>query len=174
MNSSVLKTQIGDLVIRQAGDEDRSLVLHIKQEAATWLEEKGIYQWAGILMAQGEDMVYKRVHQGDVFLVFKEAMAVGTVSILWEDPISWGETGRDGKAGYMHGLAILPRFNHKGIGKEIIDWASNYIRGKGKVVRLDCMAENPRINQYYKDLEFKCVGVKELPSGFKVSLFEKS
>ena len=173
MPSTIINTQIGDLTIRPASDEDKSLVLHIKQEAATWLEEKGIYQWAGILMAQGEDMVYKRVHQGEVFLVLKEAMAVGTVSILWEDPISWGEKGRDGKAGYIHGIAILPRLHHKGVGEAILNWACQTIREKGKLIRLDCMAENPRINQYYEKLKFTHTGVKELPSGFKVSLYEK-
>ena len=173
MSSTVIQTQIGDLSLRRAGEEDKSLVLHIKQEAASWLETQGIHQWAGILMAPGEDMVYKRVHQGEVFLAFKEAMAVGTISILWEDPISWGAPGKDGKAGYLHGLAILSQFRHKGVGKEILAWACGYIRGKGKVIRLDCMAENPRINRYYKDLAFDHSGVKELPSGFKVSLYEK-
>jgi|SRR5581483_202912 len=169
-----IKTQIGDLSVRQAGEADKSLVLHIKQEAATWLEDKGIFQWAGILMAQGEDMVYKRVHQGEVYLISKGAMAIGTVSVLWEDPISWGEKGTDGKAGYLHGLAILPNYNHKGIGQAIIKWAQEYIKSKGKIVRLDCMAENPRINQYYKDLQYNYVGLKELSTGFKVSLYEKN
>ena len=121
-----------------------------------------------------EDMVYKRVYQGEVYLVLKGAQAVGTISILWEDPISWDEKGKDGKAGYMHGLAILPEFGHKGVGKEILNWAVDYIRSKGKIIRLDCMAENPRINHYYNDRQFKNVGFKELPSGFKVSLYEKS
>jgi ribosomal protein S18 acetylase RimI-like enzyme len=174
LNSTYIKTQIGELVIRRAGDEDKSLVLHLKQEAASWLESKGIHQWAGILMAKGEDMVYKRVHEGEVYLALKGAQAVGTVSILWEDHISWGEKGKDGKAGYMHGLAILPKYHHKGVGKEILEWAMDYIRSKGKLIRLDCMAENPRINKYYKDLKFDHAGVTELPSGFKVSLYEKS
>ncbi len=170
----MIKSIIGDLTIRKVEEEDKSTVIHIKQEAARWLENKGIHQWAGILMAPGEDMVYKRVYQGEVYLVLKGAQAVGTISILWEDPISWDEKGKDGKAGYMHGLAILPEFGHKGVGKEILNWAVDYIRSKGKIIRLDCMAENPRINHYYKDLQFNNVGFKELPSGFKVSLYEKS
>lgn len=168
-----VKTSIGDLIIRQAGEGDKSLVIHIKQDAASWLENRGIHQWAGILMAPGEDMVYKRVHEGEVYLALKGAQAVGTISILWEDPISWGEKGLDGKAGYMHGIAILRQYAGKGVGRDIIQWATDLIRSKGKIVRLDCMAENPRINEFYRQLEFKNVGLKELPSGFKVSLYEK-
>lgn len=169
-----LKTSIGDLTIRRAEETDKSLVIHIKQDAASWLESKGIHQWAGILMAPGEDMVYKRVHEGEVYLALKGAQAVGTISILWEDPISWEERGSDGKAGYMHGIAVLRQYAGKGVGRDIILWAEDFIRNKGKLVRLDCMAENPRINEYYKQLQFKYVGLKELPSGFKVSLYEKN
>ncbi len=169
-----LKTSIGDLTIRQAEDGDKSLIIHIKQDAASWLENKGIHQWAGILMAPGEDMVYKRVHEGEVYLAFKGAQAVGTISILWEDPISWGEKGLDGKAGYMHGIAILRQYAGQGVGRDILHWAMDYIKSKGKIARLDCMAENPRINEYYKNLHFNYVGLKVLSTGFKVSLYEKS
>lgn len=168
-----VKTSVGDLTIRQAGEGDKSLIIHIKQDAASWLESKGIHQWAGILMAPGEDMVYKRVHEGEVYLALKGAQAVGTISILWEDPISWGEKGLDGTAGYMHGIAILRQYAGKGVGRDIIQWATDFIHGKDKVVRLDCMAENPRINEFYRQLGFTNVGLKELPTGFKVSLYEK-
>ncbi len=170
----MIPTSIGDVTLRQAVESDKSLVIHIKQDAASWLESKGIHQWAGILMAPGEDMVYKRVQEGEVYLALKGAQAVGTISILWEDPISWGEKGLDGKAGYMHGIALLRPYAGKGVGRDIIQWAMDYIRSKGKVARLDCMAENPRINQYYRDLQFNYTGLKELPTGFKVSLYEKA
>src|SRR5580692_3286435 len=123
----MIKTTIGDLTIRKIEAEDKATVIHIKQEAARWLENKGISQWAGILMAPGEDMVYKRIHEGEVYLVLNRNQAVGTISILWEDPISWDEKGKDGTAGYMHGLAILPELGNKGIGKEILNWAVDYI-----------------------------------------------
>lgn len=169
-----IKTSIGDLTLRQAEESDKSLIIHIKQDAASWLESKGIHQWAGILMAPGEDMVYKRVHEGEVYLALKGAQAVGTISILWEDPISWGEQGLDGKAGYMHGIAILRQYAGKGVGRDIIRWASDLIHGKDKVVRLDCMAENPRINEYYRQLQFQHKGFQVLSTGFKVNLYEKS
>lgn len=170
---ATLQTQIGELTIRRAKSSEKNVVLAIKQDAARWLENKGIHQWAGILMAPGEDMVHKRVHEGEVYLAFQGEDPVGTVSILWEDPISWGEKGKDGKAGYMHGLAVLRRYAGKAVGKEILRWAMDVIRSKNKMIRMDCMAENPRINRYFKDLDFTYAGVSTLPSGFKVSLFEK-
>ena len=45
----MIKSIIGDLTIRKVEEEDKSTVIHIKQEAARWLENKGIHQWAGIL-----------------------------------------------------------------------------------------------------------------------------
>jgi ribosomal protein S18 acetylase RimI-like enzyme len=169
----MIKSNIGDLTIRKAEDADKSMVIHIKQEAARWLENRGIPQWAGILMAPGEDMVHKRFPEGEFYLAYKGEEPVGTVTILWEDPVSWGEKGKDGKAGYIHGIAILRQYAGKGVGKALLDWAMGKIREKGKVVRLDCMAENPRINKYYTDLDFTSAGTAILPSGFKISLYEK-
>ncbi len=171
--SEKLQTQIGPLEIRRAGLEEEGLVLHLKQDAARWLENKGIHQWAGILMSQKEDFVHKKVKDHEVYLLFKDQEPIGTVAVLWEDPISWGNKGTDGKAGYLHGIAVLRRYAGKGLGKVIVEWASALIRSKGRVVRLDCMAENPRINQYYKDLDFTFVGPAVLPNGFKISLYEK-
>ena len=46
----MIKSAIGDLTLRKVEEEDKSTVIHIKQEAARWLENKGIHQWAGILI----------------------------------------------------------------------------------------------------------------------------
>jgi GNAT superfamily N-acetyltransferase len=171
---AIIKSNIGDLTIRKAEIQDKPTVIHIKQEAARWLENKGIHQWAGILMAPGEDMVHKRFPEGEFYLAYKGEEPVGTVTILWEDTVSWGEKGKDGKAGYIHGIAVLRQYAGKAVGKALLDWAMGKIREKGKTVRLDCMAENPRINKYYADLDFNSAGTATLPSGFKISLYEKN
>ncbi len=71
-------------------------------------------------------------------------------------------------------IAILRQYAGHGVGRDILHWAMDYIKSKGKIARLDCMAENPRINEYYKNLHFNYVGLKVLSTGFKVSLYEKS
>ncbi len=172
--SSTLQTQIGNLLVRKASSAEKAVVLGIKQDAARWLEAKGIHQWAGILMAQGEDFVHKPVQEGESYLLFQGDHPIGTITITWEDSVSWGEKGKDGKAGYLHGMAVLRKYAGKEIGKQLLDWAMGVIRAKGKTVRLDCMAENPRINRYYRDMAFESKGQATLPSGFKVSLYEKA
>ncbi len=171
--SSTIQTQLGSLTLRKAGPSEKALVLGIKQDAARWLEAKGIHQWAGILMAQGEDFVHKPVQEGEAYLALKDDTPVGTITLTWEDKVSWGEKGGDQKAGYLHGLAVLRKYAGKGIGKQMLEWAIEVIRAKGKIVRLDCMAENPRINRYYTDMAFEPKGQTTLASGFKVSLYEK-
>jgi len=172
--SEKLQTKIGLLELRRARPDEEGVVLGVKQDAARWLENKGIHQWAGILMAQGEDFVHKKVKDHEVYLAFLGKGPVATVTILWEDPVSWGEKGKDSKAGYLHGLAVLRRHGGQGVGKDLLAWAEGVIRAKGRIVRLDCMAENPRINRYYLDLRFEFAGPATLPNGFKINLYEKS
>lgn len=171
--ASTIQTQLGNLVVRKAEPSEKAMVLAIKQDAARWLEAKGIHQWAGILMAQGEDFVHKPVQEGEAYLALKDDLPIGTITLTWEDAVSWGEKGKDGKAGYLHGMAVLRKYAGKEIGKNLLNWAMGAIRAKGKIIRLDCMAENPRINRYYTDLQFESKGQATLASGFKVSLYEK-
>ena len=37
----------------------------------------------------------------------RDAAPLATVTLQWEDGEFWGEQGRDGRAGYVHGLAVM-------------------------------------------------------------------
>jgi len=171
---TIIATSIGDLSIRKAQPGEETSVLSLMREAALWLQEKGIPQWQGVLGSQGQEIANYRVKEGTAYLAELNRKNAGTISIQWEDPFSWGKKGTDGSAGYIHGLAISRHFAGKEVGKEILKWAEETIRAQKPLVRLDCMAENPRLCRYYEDAGFSKIGQNSFPSGFKVSLYEKS
>jgi ribosomal protein S18 acetylase RimI-like enzyme len=171
---TIITTTIGELSIRKAEPGEEVKVLSLMREAALWLKEKGIPQWQGVLGVQGQEIASYRVKEGTAYLALLDQDNAGTVSIQWEDPFSWGKKGSDNLAGYIHGLAISRRFAGKEIGRKILKWSEETIRAQKSLVRLDCMAENPRLCRYYEDAGFIGVGEKIWPNGFKTKLFQKN
>jgi ribosomal protein S18 acetylase RimI-like enzyme len=169
---STIQTQLGEVLLRKAEKPDEAAVLAIMRDAAAWLEEKGIPQWKGVLTPKGEELVRERVKTGAAYLASLRGKNIGTLSIFWEDIFSWGEIGADGSAGYIHGLAVSRRFAGKEIGKDILNWAIEFIKTKKPRVRLDCMAENSRLCRYYEGMGFKYVNQKTFSTGFKINLYQ--
>ncbi|WP_205127044.1 GNAT family N-acetyltransferase [Paenibacillus ginsengarvi] len=79
----------------------------------------------------------------------------------------------DGEAGYVHRLVVARSYGGRGIGGELLDWAADYIRERGKRwLRLDCMADNERLNVYYRGAGLRYVGRVDRKR-FSASLFER-
>lgn len=170
--TSIVQTSMGAMTIEKAVAGDEPAVLAIMRDAAAWLKERGVPQWSGMLTPKGPELVDHRVKKGVAYLASLNGEKIATVAILWEDAFTWDEKGGDGLAGYIHGLAILRKYSGKNLGRNLLKWAMDEIRAKRPVVRLDCMAENPRLCRYYEDMGFSFGGQKVLPTGFKVNLYE--
>ena len=54
-----------------------------------------------------------------------------------------------------------------------MSWAEDYIKNKGKAwLRLDCMADNPTLNEYYRNQGFISRGRYE-GRGWSANLYER-
>ena len=171
---ATLQTQLGDLVIRQAMPRDEDSVLGIMRDCAVWLEDSGIDQWKIILTPNFRQVVQDRIKGECAYLASANGEDIGTITIQYADPYSWGDKGKDEQAGYIRGMAVLRKYSGKGIGKAMLDWAEDLIRTKKSAVRLDCMAENYRLCRYYEAIGFNPVGEKTLDNGLKTKLYEKN
>ena len=167
-----IQTPLGEMLLRRADSSEEAEVLALMRSAATWLLEKCIPQWQGALTDKGVQVVHLRVEAGLAYLGSLNGQNMETVSIQWEDSFSWGEKGLDGSAGYIHGLAVSRELAGKGIGRSLLGWSMDFIKVRKPYVRLDCMAENPRLCRYYEEAGFSKVGQTGLPNGFKVNLYE--
>jgi GNAT superfamily N-acetyltransferase len=94
--------------------------------------------------------------------------------LSWEDPQLWGEAGCDGRAAYIHGVAVRRIAGGQGVGEHIIRWAEQETVAKGRLLlRLDCMRDNPGLRKYYEKIGFLCVGEWQHPT-LAAALYEKS
>jgi ribosomal protein S18 acetylase RimI-like enzyme len=149
---------------------DLDTVLEVLEEASRWLTSKGFEtQWQP--SPAFHQTIRDNIEHGDVYVVKDPEGIVGTITLLWSDKKFWGDLPPD--AGYVHKLAI--RCSHSGqhLGLRLLRWAEAKARTEGKsYLRLDCLASNKTIREYYEKAGFVHVRDTEAP-GWKASLYEK-
>jgi putative intracellular protease/amidase/ribosomal protein S18 acetylase RimI-like enzyme len=145
------------LAIRRATAEDAEALRALLIEAARWIHSAhGIRQWREQMFTS--EIVIAFIHDYEVFVAVQGQELAGCFSVHWDYEEIWGEKFHD-DAGYVHRLTVSRSRKGQSIGKQLLDWAENYIREKGKSwLRLDCMADNPNLNRYYQSLGFSFQG----------------
>lgn len=150
------------LVIQRVQKDAAPEVLNICKGAAIWLNEKGIDQWQSFSDPEkARATIDKRFDEGEVFLAYLDGVAVGTITLQWNDEF-WGPLGNDASSGYIHTMTVRRDFSGHGLGRELLDWAGDYFKKSGKIkMRLDCMENNSRLCRYYDEQGFKTIGHKD-------------
>ena len=157
------------IIRAQQGDLDR--VLEILEEASRWLSSKGLEtQW--LPSPAFRQTIKNNIEHGDVYVVKDVEGTVGTITLQWGDKKFWGDLPPD--SGYVHKLAIKRSYGGKRLGLRMLQWAEAKARVEGKrYLRLDCLASNKTIREYYEKAGF--VHVRDtLAPGWKASLYEKN
>jgi ribosomal protein S18 acetylase RimI-like enzyme len=157
------------IIRAQQGDLDR--VLEILEEASRWLSSKGLEtQW--LPSPAFRQTIKNNIERGDVYVVKDVEGTVGTITLQWSDEKFWGDLPPD--SGYVHKLAIKRSYGGKRLGLRMLQWAEAKARVEGKrYLRLDCLASNKTIRDYYEKAGF--VHVRDtLAPGWRASLYEKN
>jgi protein-tyrosine phosphatase len=144
----------------QASDADA--ILAILEDAARWLEARGIDQWhpgdflrVSLLGMIARGVVYLARGESDMG---NEGDPAGTLTVQWEDVPTWGEMPPD--AAYVHGFAVRRAYGGLGLGRALLDWAARQAVAAGKAyLRLDCLATNPPLRAYYERAGFVLRGL---------------
>jgi len=111
------------------------------------------------------------IDRGELYVVKGAGGIVGTITLQWNDRKFWGEVPSD--AGYVHKLAIKRSNSGKRLGLRMLQWAEAKARAEGKrYLRLDCLASNKTIREYYERAGFAHVRDTVEP-GWRASLYEK-
>jgi len=140
-------------------------------EAADWMKARGINQWIPEQLTR--EAVEYCYENSRMFLAKSDGETVGTFFIVWSDPYIWGELDNS-CSGYLHRLVVPRRYAGTGLGIELLRLAEQYIRNSGKThFRLDCMADNEKLNAFYRNAGFAFKGRVD-GDGWSASLYEKS
>jgi GNAT superfamily N-acetyltransferase len=155
--------------VRRAQQEDALTVAGLLDEATVWVNDLGFSQWP---LPFPRDQLAAAIGRGEVYVVESEdGEGVATVSMLPDDPEYWGDQPPD--AFYVHKLAVRRDQAGRGIGAAIVEWANAEAAEAGReFLRLDCLADNPGIRDYYEDLGFEHRGDLVLDRR-KMSLYER-
>lgn len=150
-----------ELSVRQAQPSDYTVIQDMLIETAKWLNKKGSTQWKGLLNGNDTHDTPKAIERGEVYIAEKKGQPAG-MFVLWDkqtewDKGLWGEENTE-KYYYLHRITVEKNHHGQGIGKKLIEAAVNVAKeDKKEQVRLDCIAANEYLNQFYPSCGFKFV-----------------
>jgi protein-tyrosine phosphatase len=173
VDKDTLESPLGDLSVVPATLDQAASVLRLRDDLARWMLEHDIQQWR-----PGElplEWIEACVSEGWVYVVLHGERVIASVTIVWDDPLMWGE--RSEPAGYIHMLMVDRSFAGYGIGSSLLAWTEHFIADSGRhLARLDCVRSNRRLRRYYGRAGYEVVGYKDLPEvewAFEAALYEK-
>ena len=100
------------------------------------------------------DKLLELQKKATLFGLFLDGTQVGFVGVEKADT--------DGSIYYMDKLAVLPEYRHKGYGRELVNFAVEYVKKQGgSKVSLGMIDSQTVLKQWYISLGFKEMGTKK-------------
>ncbi len=160
---------------KQTESNQLNLVLQLLAEAAQFLKNKHINQWAHWLHPPQDKVqwVEEGIENGEFYFVYDEANnLIAMYRLMYEDELYWGKQNQ--KAVYVHSLVVRRNFSGKGVGSNILNAVAQKAKNENiNLFRLDCNAANKDLCNYYEKLGFVKVGEKQMPHSLN-NLYEKN
>lgn len=145
------------LTVHAAARDDAEAVERLIDEAAAWLQSRGIDQWRpGHFRAE----VHDAIEANEFYLARQDGLLVGCFRLALNSPPAvkrWlADQGRHADTGaYLSRLTTARAAAGEWLGVTLIDAACDLAAQHGlQYLRLDCWAGNARLRQYYLDTGF--------------------
>ncbi len=148
---------MGKYHFRLANENEIDDVLYLIQQRIKWMDEVGIEQWNKTNYLDCYTKTYFKdcVARHELYIMFDytDTRIVGAVVLLSHDK-RWID---DTDVFYIHNLVTTVGEN--GLGEILLKNCENVAKQKNKQrLRLDCQAENVKLNSFYKKLGFDYIG----------------
>ncbi|MBM7663631.1 GNAT superfamily N-acetyltransferase [Solibacillus kalamii] len=149
--------------VKIAAIEDSSVIIKMLKQLAQWMKEHEINQWQYLLDGGDDEEIKQAIVNQETYIVLKDKEIIATFSLSskqseWDRQL-WGSDNTLTSL-YLHRLAIIPAYMKKGIGKSILIWIQEYVSDK-ELLKLDCVAANVKLNNFYKCNGFEFIGVTD-------------
>ncbi|HVE91981.1 MAG TPA: GNAT family N-acetyltransferase [Actinomycetota bacterium] len=156
--------------IEQAGEDDVPVVLSILDEAAEWMNSRGVDIWGPGTFG---DSVRDSVTRGETYVARVDGDPAATMRLCWTDPNVWDDADAE-NAGYVLRLAVRRAYAGTNLVPRMLEWAEARIRDKGRRwLRLDCSARVDGLKRYYSESGFDFVGEKAVGGGWVAALYQR-
>lgn len=150
--------------VRQANIADLETVSEILTEAALWLDRQNMSLWQQEHISLS--VIDRDIELGLFYIAFYEGMAAGVVKFQTEDLEYWPDINQSDSA-FLHRLAVRRSFAGGAVSTQIFQWAVRYSRKLGRhFLRLDCVADRPRLRLVYEKFGFKHHSDRQVGSRF--------
>jgi GNAT superfamily N-acetyltransferase len=161
-----------DVRIRAARLDELDVVEDLLREASAWLASREIDQWQ---FPPHTDRITEALRGGTVFLALIDDQPIATLQLdAFADPEFWMPEDRPETALYVHRMAVSRRAAGEGIGRTMLDWATERAVTEGKAwLRLDAWKDNAGLHRYYEGEGFTLVRVIDLPHRGSGALFQR-
>lgn len=134
--------------IHRANNNEIDDAILVLDEVAAWLTSARVQQWP---LRFRREWVSSSVEEGYTWLDHVGPRLAATLVLDWSDPI-WQLN--DDSAGYIHRLAV--RRHAAGLGSYLLAWAASEVSLRDpQFLRLDCVATNRRLCEYYEAAGFQ-------------------
>ena len=156
-----------------ATQRDAARIVALLEAAAEWMVANGIRQWAPGEVRLAD--IEAQVDGGEWCVARSPTTVIAAFRLLLEDRTVWGHDD-DANALYVHGLVIDRGYAGTGLGAGLLRWAAGHARELGAdLLRLDCVASNQRLHDYYRGQGFREVGRRDFDRPvWSAVLFERS
>ncbi|MDM5317097.1 GNAT family N-acetyltransferase [Fictibacillus sp. b24] len=154
-------SQLKQFVVHKASSDDYEEVISFLKELAQWMKDNEINQWSYLLEGGDDEEIKRAIQQKHTYKVLSDDMMIATFTLSpeqseWDQHIFGKEEASDSL--YLHRLAVRPQYMNQGIGKEILRWIHENLGDGKQFIKLDCVADNVKLNQFYRDHGFEYLG----------------
>jgi len=144
------------MIRRIISDEDiKSSALVLRKAFSTVAHQFGLTEEncpTNSAFIQDKALFEMREKGASMFGLFEDDTQVGFVAV---------ERSTDSLF-YLEKLAVIPEFRHKNYGKQLMDYASDYIKAQGgKEISIGIIYENSVLKTWYTNYGFEETGLKE-------------
>ncbi|MCM3708506.1 MULTISPECIES: GNAT family N-acetyltransferase [Cytobacillus] len=163
-----------EIEIKKAAKHHSSTIINMLKQIAQWMKDHDIYQWRFLLDGGDDEEIEQAIINQETYIVLKDKDIVATFSLLskqseWDRHI-WGIDNAPDSL-YLHRLAIIPLYMKKGLGKVILDWIQENANEK-YYLKLDCVTDNIKLNNFYKRNGFELIGITDGHSKYQKRIKE--
>lgn len=158
-------------MIRLATKRDAKLIANLIEQRAVALNEMGSDQWTEYLEQDLLARVTTDLETGSVYVYEQHGSVLASIALL--PPDEWDyQLWEDGERGqYIHRIVVSEQLKGRGVGRQLMEHVLQVAEGN-EPIRLDCVADNEFLNEYYPRFGFVFVDTRNGYNTFEYGLDE--
>ncbi|MGP5339978.1 GNAT family N-acetyltransferase, partial [Glutamicibacter arilaitensis] len=131
-------------------------IIALRDSLARWQQEQSIQQWSPGELSISQ--VTEQIRHSEWWVSTDGQDVVAAVRLTNNDEHIWPDCNP--AAAYIHGLMVHRSLTGQKLGQMILEWAESKLYASGhSIARLDCVATNENLRNYYENLGYRERGV---------------